>query len=159
MLSITLAGRALHVGLFTCDDSGVSAQPGANTINNGRSSGTTPAARSSTTITGLSGSSDAIVQASAVPTNSAVSFTLPSNGDYGLLIHLNNGTFVCFDANCTHASCPVDFDPSNSLLICPCHGAAFDPAHNAKVVRGPAQTPLTKVPIKVDKASGAITLQ
>jgi len=156
MFGITLAGRALHVGSFSSDDFSVNTQPAANTTTNGRSSNTIPIRGSSTTTTGPS---NAIVQASEVPTNSAVGFTLPANGDYGLLIHLNNGTFVCFDANCTHAGCPLDFDPGSSLLICPCHGAAFDPAHNAKVVRGPARTPLTKVPIKVDKASGAITLQ
>ena len=156
MFGITLAGRALHVGSFSGDDFSANTQPAANTTTNGRSSNTTPTRGSGTTTTGPS---NAIVQASEVPTNSAVGFTLPANGDYGLLIHLNNGTFVCFDANCTHTGCPLDFDPGSSLLICPCHGAAFDPAHNAKVVRGPARTPLTKVPIKVDKASGAITLQ
>src|SRR2546421_2115948 len=155
MLGITLAGRALHVGSFS-DDFSVNTQPAANTTTNARSSNTTPTRGSGTTTTGPA---NAIVLASEVPINSAVSFTLPANGDYGLLIHLNNGRFVCFDANCTHAGSPLDFDPGSSLLICPCHGAAFDPAHNAKVVRGPARTPLTKVPIKVDKASGAITLQ
>jgi thiosulfate dehydrogenase [quinone] large subunit len=155
MLGITLVGsRVIHLG----DDSGASTQPGEGTSSGSTSpdSGSTP---SSGTGTSTSGSSNTIAQANAVPTNSAVSFTIPSNGDPGVLIHLNNGKFVCFDATCTHAGCPVQFDSTSSLLICPCHGAEFNPANNASVVQGPAQTPLTSVPIKVDNTTGAITLQ
>ena len=93
-----------------------------------------------------------------VPLNSSASFTIPSNGDPGILIHLSNGQFVAFDATCTHAGCPVDYDPSLKNLVCPCHGAAFDPARAAAVVNGPAQTPLTSVPIKVDQNTGTISL-
>ncbi len=151
MLGITLVGsRVIHLG----DDSGAGVQTGGNTTSGGTTTspgtGTTP---------GSSGSSNTIAQVSAVPTNSAVNFTIPSNSDPGVLVHLNNGKFVCFDATCTHAGCPVQFDSGSSLLVCPCHGAEFDPANNASVVQGPAQTPLTSVPIKVDNATGAITLQ
>ncbi len=95
---------------------------------------------------------------SQVPANSAADFTLPSNGDPGVLVHLDNGKFVAYDAACTHAGCPVSYDPGSKLLLCPCHGAAFDPAKDAAVVQGPAQTPLTSVPIHVDNASGTISL-
>ena len=99
-----------------------------------------------------------IATASQAPTNSAVSFTLPSNGDPGVLVHLSNGNFVAFDAVCTHAGCPVQYDPSSKLLLCPCHGAAFDPAQRGAVVQGPADVPLASVPIHVDNATGAITV-
>lgn len=100
-----------------------------------------------------------IAKISAVPTNSAFSFTLPSNSDPGLLIHLNNGQFVAYDALCTHAGCLVDFDPSSGQLVCPCHGASFDPAKAAAVLTGPAQTPLTSVAIKVDQHAGTVSLE
>lgn len=100
-----------------------------------------------------------IAQISSVPTNSSTTFTLPTNGDPGILVHLTTGQFVAFDATCTHAGCPVDYDPSSQQLVCPCHGAAFDPAHAAAVINGPAQTPLTSVPIAVDQQAGTIVLQ
>lgn len=115
---------------------------------------TTEAGATATATTG--GAS--IATASQVPKNSAVSFTLPAGGDPGVLVHLSNGNFVAFDAVCTHAGCPVQYDPSSRLLLCPCHGAAFDPAQNAAVVQGPADIPLASVPVHVDNATGAITV-
>lgn len=100
-----------------------------------------------------------IAQVQDVPVNSASTFTIPSNGDPGVLVRLDSGKFVAFDATCTHAGCPVDYDPSSKLLLCPCHGAAFDPAQGAAVVQGPADTPLTSVSVAVNQSSGAITLQ
>ncbi|HYU75121.1 MAG TPA: Rieske 2Fe-2S domain-containing protein, partial [Ktedonobacteraceae bacterium] len=75
----------------------------------------------------------------------------------GILVRLNNGQVVAYDAVCTHVGCPVDYDPSSQLLVCPCHGAAFDPAKSAAVVQGPAATPLTDVPIHINNTTGAIT--
>jgi len=118
--------------------------------------GTTPAPAS--TATGSTSTAGQIAQVSAVPQNSAVSFTIPSSGDPGVLVHLHNGQFVAYDALCTHAGCQVAYDPPSQLLQCPCHGAAFDPAKNAAVVSPPAPTPLTSVKITVDSATGAITL-
>lgn len=147
MLGITAVLQGLHIG----DDSGTGFQTG------GDNGGTTGGGTATQTTPGTG--SGVIAQESAVPTNSAVTFTIPSNGDPGVLIHLNNGRFVCFDATCTHAGCPVQFDPGSSHLICPCHGAEFDPANNAAVLQGPAQTPLTSVPININNSTGAITLQ
>lgn len=120
----------------------------------GTASGGTTAPASGT----ATSSGNVIAQVSAVPTNSAATFTIPSNGDPGVLVHLTNGQFVAYDATCTHAGCPVSYDPGSQLLQCPCHGAAYDPAKNAEVVSPPAPTPLTAVQIKVDSSTGAITL-
>lgn len=127
-----------------------------STLPSGSSSSTTTGA-SSTPAAASSGST--IAQVSQVQNNSSVSFTLASNGDPGVLVRLNNGQFVAYDATCTHAGCPVNYDPSSQLLICPCHGAEFDPSKTAAVVQGPAPTPLTSVPINVNNSTGNITLQ
>lgn len=98
-----------------------------------------------------------IAQVNAVQQNSSVNFTLASNGDPGVLVRLTNGKFVAYDATCTHAGCPVSYDPGSQLLQCPCHGAVFDPAKRGAVVQGPALTPLAGVPIQVNTTTGAIT--
>jgi thiosulfate dehydrogenase [quinone] large subunit len=129
-------------------------QPGVDT-----SSTTGPATSGdSGTATATGTASNVIAKVDAVPDNSSVNFTIPSNGDPGILVRLNNGQFVAYDATCTHAGCPVDYDPSQQLLVCPCHGAAFDPAKNGAVVQPPAQTPLASVTIHVDSSTGEITL-
>ncbi len=114
---------------------------------------TTPAA----TTTG-SGTST-IAQVSAIPRNSAVTFTIPSNNDPGVLVHTQNDKFVAFDATCTHAGCQVSYDPTIQLLACPCHGAQFDPTQQATPIQGPTSTPLAPVAIHIDSTTGAITLQ
>ena len=87
----------------------------------------------------------------------SVAFPLP-NGDPGVLVKLADGKVVAYDAVCTHEGCEVGYDRSSGLLLCPCHGATFDPAQGAAVMSGPAPTPLASVPIVVDGATGAITL-
>lgn len=148
----TTVGAVLAITLFT--KGGTSATPApVPTATTATGDAATTTATTATTSGGA-----AIASTSQVPVNSAASFTLPANGDPGVLVHLTTGNFVAFDATCTHAGCPVQYDPSSKLLLCPCHGAAFDPAHNAEVIQGPADTPLTSVPIQVDSATGAITI-
>jgi thiosulfate dehydrogenase [quinone] large subunit len=99
-----------------------------------------------------------VARVSQLASGRAVTFNDPSTGDPGVLLKLADGTIVAFDAVCTHAGCQVEYDPGYRLLLCPCHGAAFDPAHQAQVVAGPTDTPLAPIPIHVDTASGKITI-
>lgn len=150
----SMLGLVFVVSLFRRGDDSVT-PPAGSTDDAGVGAGTTSAA----TTPESTGTNGAIAQISGVPSNSAAQFTIPSNGDPGILVHLSGGQFVAFDATCTHAGCPVQYDPGSQLLICPCHGAEFDPAHQAAVVQGPAGTPLASVPIHVDSANGNITLE
>lgn len=120
------------------------------------------AGASGATGTGSSGGASAagsnvIAKVSDVPVNSAASFTIPSTGDPGVVVHLANGQFVAYDATCTHAGCPVQYDPGSKDLYCPCHGAMFDPANHAAVLQGPTDTPLTPVNVTV-QSNGDIVL-
>lgn len=144
MLSLTVFGSIFLRGRIGDEEHAASTSAGSS-------------ATSSTAAGGTPGT-NTIAKVSAVPVNSSVSFTIPSNNDPGILVHLNNGQFVAYDATCTHAGCPVDYDPGQQLLVCPCHGAAFDPAKNGAAVQLPADTPLTSVTIHVDSSTGAITL-
>jgi thiosulfate dehydrogenase [quinone] large subunit len=148
MLGLAWLWNTLHIFSPLSDNAPASTATATSVPPGGATSTTTPSAGGT-----------AIAQVSQVKNNSSVSFTLASNGDPGILVRLNDGNFVCYDATCTHAGCPVDYDPSSQLLVCPCHGAQFDPSKSAAVVQGPTNTPLTNVPIHVDNASGAITVQ
>ncbi len=130
------------------DDAGPAVAPPASSV-----TGTAPA----TSATAGAGTGATLAQVNSVQKNSSVNFTIASNGDPGILVRTKNGDFVAYDATCTHAGCPVSYDPTSQLLICPCHGAEFDPAKAASVVAGPAPTPLAPVSINVDSKSGAIT--
>jgi len=95
----------------------------------------------------------------------AAAFTVPFDapaplpaGDPGVVVKLSDGSFVAFDTVCTHAGCTVEWDQQDQVLLCPCHDAAFDPAHGAAVLQGPARRPLSSIPITVDQAAGSISL-
>ena len=99
-----------------------------------------------------------VAKISQLATGRAVTFDDPMTGDPGVIIKLHDGTFVAYDTVCTHAGCTVEYDRGSGYLICPCHGAAFDPAHQAEAIAGPTDQPLAAIPIHIDTASGRITL-
>ncbi|MGH7902739.1 MAG: TQO small subunit DoxD [Candidatus Dormibacteraceae bacterium] len=80
----------------------------------------------------------------------SLTFQDPQTGDPGVAVGLGGSRVVAFDAVCTHAGCTVEYDPQYRLLVCPCHGAVYDPARGAAVVQGPAPSPLA--PLKVQLA-------
>jgi thiosulfate dehydrogenase [quinone] large subunit len=95
-------------------------------------------------------------------TEVAIPYDAPSpyiGGDPAIIVRLNSGKYVAYDATCTHQGCPVGWDARDQVLLCPCHGAAFDPSNNGAVLGGPARRPLTKLPIVIDKQAGTISLQ
>jgi serine/threonine protein kinase len=88
--------------------------------------------------------------------NTALSFTNPRDGHASLLIRLPNGDFVAFERACTHQGVPVNYNEQTHMLVCPLHSSVFDPAHNGRVVQGPATTALPGVTIQ-DNTNGTIT--
>jgi thiosulfate dehydrogenase (quinone) large subunit len=95
-------------------------------------------------------------------TEVAIPYNAPSpyiGGDPAIIVRLASGKYVAYDATCTHQGCPVGWDSRDQVFLCPCHGAAFDPANNGAVLGGPARRPLTKLPIVIDKQAGTISLQ
>ena len=112
------------------------------------------------------GGSPVVATAAQVRPTGARAFTVPFTapaplpaGDPAVIVALADGTYVAFDAVCTHAGCRVEWDRADRLLVCPCHGAVFDPEHGARVLAGPTREPLAAIPIAVDPATGAITLR
>lgn len=107
--------------------------------------------------TGATSAGSQIASLSQIQPGQSLPFTIPS-GDPGILVRLSSGSVVAYDAICTHQGCTVGYDSGSGLLLCPCHGATFDPAHQAQVLGGPTNTPLASVPISVNQSTGAITI-
>lgn len=128
----------------------------AATIAPGASPADTVAAGSSATPTGSSG--PLVARVSQLASSQTVAFADPVTGDPGVLVKLHDGSIVAFDALCTHQGCTVEYDRRSGYLLCPCHGAAFDPMNDAQAIAGPTNQPLARIPIHVDPASGRITL-
>lgn len=88
--------------------------------------------------------------------NSAQNFTNPADGNGSLLIHLGNGNFVACERACTHQGVAVNYNPGSGKLVCPAHGAIFDPLNGFNHISGPGNGPLRGVSIRVNK-DGTIT--
>jgi len=140
--------------------------PPSDDVATGASSGASFAPGQPTPAPTPVGGNLAITTVAAVQRTGAVAFTIPFSapaplpaGDPGIVVRLSDGSYVAFDAVCTHAGCTVEWDAPDKVLYCPCHGAAFDPANKAAVLGGPTNQPLTSLPIVVDAASGKIFLR
>jgi thiosulfate dehydrogenase [quinone] large subunit len=130
------------------------------------SSGGAPEPSAAPTPAGSGSPGIAVASIAAVGRTGAARFKVPFTappplpaGDPGVIVKLANGSFVAFDAVCTHAGCTVGWDPTQRLLVCPCHDATFDPAHGAAVLAGPTDIPLSPIPIVVDQTTGTISLR
>jgi serine/threonine protein kinase len=99
------------------------------------------------------GHTGTVIASTSMAPNSAVKF----NGGDDILIHLPGGSFVAYNRSCTHQQVPVDYDSGSQQLVCPAHGAVFNPASGGSVVHGPAHKPLPSVPVRVN-GDGTITV-
>ena len=55
-----------------------------------------------------------------------------------------------FTAVCTHAGCIVsDWNATDRLALCPCHGSEYDLFRAGAVARGPAPLPLPQLALGV----------
>ena len=91
---------------------------------------------------------NAIAAISDLNVGSALSIKL-ATGDPGILIRTDTDVVCAFSAVCTHEGCTVNYDSGSKELICPCHGARFDPLQNGKAIGGPTRTPLTELPVEI----------
>ena len=97
------------------------------------------------------GSGKKVVKLSALPVGATFNFIHSTQGVPSILFRTKKGVFA-YSAICTHQGCTVAYKSATKKLICPCHGAEFDPMNSGKVVTGPAETALPKVSVKVSGA-------
>ena len=162
-VAVVVAGLGGMWGaLFRGPDTGT-AIPGASAAPGVGAAGPTPnppaVAGSSPAASAAPPAANQLATLTSLQPRTALPFVDPTTGDPAVLIRLADGSVVAFDAVCTHAGCTVEYDPPSGLLGCPCHGAVFDPSHNAAVLQGPAPVALAALPIVVNKTTGAITLK
>jgi thiosulfate dehydrogenase [quinone] large subunit len=84
--------------------------------------------------------------AADVPIGGAASFTDPAQQVPALVVQVTRGEFRAFSAICPHAGCTVQFDGTNDVFACPCHGSVFN-AMTGAVLQGPATTGLSSIPV------------
>jgi thiosulfate dehydrogenase (quinone) large subunit len=92
-----------------------------------------------------------IVKLAQLPVGATFNFTHSAQGVPAVLFRTKAGVFA-YSAICTHQGCTVAYKKSTKRLVCPCHGAEFDPAAGAKPVAGPANSPLASLKVKVSGA-------
>lgn len=57
-----------------------------------------------------------------------------------------NRQLSALNFKCTHQGCPVGWDKSSQILMCPCHGSKFNA--QGEIIQGPAGQPLKTYPVK-----------
>ena len=87
-----------------------------------------------------------IVKLERLPVGS--NFKFKANGQPAMLFRTKTGVFA-YSMVCTHQGCVVDYSRGAKQFICPCHGAAFDPFDNGKVLNPPAPKALPKIKVKI----------
>lgn len=61
---------------------------------------------------------------------------------------------VAFSAICTHYGCPVTtLHPSQSQIVCNCHGSVFNAADRGAVTAGPATRRLSMLPLAIKEGA------
>ena len=128
--------------------------------------GTQPASAQAPATTAFKPSGLTVASTAAVDAKGAVRIRVPVDapsslpaGDPGIIVKLKDGTYAAYDAVCTHEGCKVGWDARDGVMLCPCHGAAFDPNDHGAVLQGPTNTPLPELPIVIDHQAGTITLK
>ncbi|MEJ6761031.1 MAG: Rieske 2Fe-2S domain-containing protein [Candidatus Planktophila sp.] len=92
-----------------------------------------------------------IIKVAALKVGSTHNFIHSTQGVPSVLFRTKTGVFA-YSAICTHQGCTVAYQKSSKQLVCPCHGATYDPAQGAKPTSGPTNIPLAKVKVAISGA-------
>lgn len=90
-----------------------------------------------------------VATSAQLPEGAVMDFDLGSMAGY---LHRSSGRLRAVSATCTHQACRLGLDAARSMLVCPCHGAAFTLAgapQPASGYRAPGSLPpLPRIPVR-----------
>ena len=102
--------------------------------------------RTALSTTGAS-SPNQIIKLADLPVGATHEFAA-MDGQPAIVFRTKNGVFA-YTEICTHQGCTVSYSPPDKALVCPCHGAVYDPFNGAAVIAGPAPLPLPPVKVAI----------
>ena len=89
-----------------------------------------------------------IARVSDVPIGGAMLFEYPVGSPSRLLVRVDGATFVAYEQQCTHLTCPVLPAVERGELVCPCHHGVFE-LRTGRPIAGPPRRPLARVTLDV----------
>jgi Rieske Fe-S protein len=89
-----------------------------------------------------------IARVADVPVGGSLLFTYPADSPARLLVRVNEETFVAYEQQCTHLTCPVIPHVDVGELHCPCHDGIFD-LLTGRPLAGPPRRPLARVTLEI----------
>lgn len=89
-----------------------------------------------------------IARVDEVPVGGSLIFKYPADSPARLLVRVDEETFVAYEQQCTHLTCPVIPAVETMELHCPCHHGVFD-LLTGRPLQGPPQRPLARVILQI----------
>lgn len=89
-----------------------------------------------------------IARVDDIPIGGSLLFEYPAHSPARLLVRVDEATFVAYEQQCTHLTCPVIPNVARGELHCPCHEGVFD-LMSGRPLAGPPQRPLARVKLEV----------
>lgn len=89
-----------------------------------------------------------IARVDDVPVGGSLLFEYPPGSPARLLVRADEQTFVAYEQQCTHLTCPVLPAVERGELHCPCHEGVFD-LLSGRPLAGPPQRPLARVHLEI----------
>lgn len=88
-----------------------------------------------------------VAQAGEIPVGGFKIFAYPTDVEPCILLRPAENKYIAFSRLCTHASCPVHFQPDENHLFCPCHQGLFS-ASDGSVLSGPPPRALPRITLE-----------
>jgi nitrite reductase/ring-hydroxylating ferredoxin subunit len=89
-----------------------------------------------------------IARVTDLPVGAAMLFEYPAGSASRLLVRADETTFVAYEQQCTHLTCPVVPAVERGELHCPCHHGVFD-LRTGRPLAGPPRRPLARVLLEI----------